>query len=78
MTHLPDNILKGFDEGLLTGMILIDLQKRFDTINHKALLQKLKAAKITHKCFNKYMYGWKFNPSSDIADYKNFNHYNKN
>ena len=36
-------ILKGFDEDLLTGMILIDLQKAFDTINHEVLLQKLKA-----------------------------------
>ena len=27
--------LEGFDEGLLTGMILIDLQKAFDTINHE-------------------------------------------
>ena len=77
MTHLPDNILKGFDEGLLNVMILIDLQKIFGTINHKALLQKIKAAKITYKCFNKYMSMWKFNPSSDITDYKNYNHYNK-
>ena len=43
MTHLTDKILKGSDEGLLTGMILIDLQKAFDTMNHKVLLQKLEA-----------------------------------
>ena len=36
-------MLKGFDEGLLTGMIVIDLQKGFFTINHDVLLQKLKA-----------------------------------
>ena len=28
-------VAKGFDSGLLTGMILIDLQKAFDTIDHK-------------------------------------------
>ena len=34
LTFLYDKILKGFDEGLMTGMILIDLQKAFDTIDH--------------------------------------------
>ena len=33
--------MKGFDNGVYTGMILIDLQKAFDTINHKILLDKL-------------------------------------
>ena len=33
----------GFDQGLMTGMILIDLQKVFDTIDHSILLQKLHA-----------------------------------
>ena len=32
---------KVFDDGLVTGMILIDLQKAFDTINHDILLKKL-------------------------------------
>ena len=36
-------ILKGFDNGLFTGMILIDLKKAFDTIDHNILLEKLKA-----------------------------------
>ena len=31
------------DEGLLTGMILIDFQKAFDIIDHEILLQKVKA-----------------------------------
>ena len=30
--------LKGFDHRMHTGMILIDLQKAFDTINRKILL----------------------------------------
>ena len=29
-----DKILKGSDDGLLTGMILTDLKKVFDTIKH--------------------------------------------
>ena len=32
-------MLKGFDDGLLTGMILIDLQKAFDMINHDIRLR---------------------------------------
>ena len=39
---LNDKILKGFDDHLLSGMILIKLQKKaFDTINHDILLKKL-------------------------------------
>ena len=34
LSYLTNRILTGFDSGLLTGMILIDLQKAFDTINH--------------------------------------------
>ena len=41
LTYLHDKILKGFDEGLLTGMIAIDLHKAFDTIDHEILLSKM-------------------------------------
>ena len=43
LSFLNDKILKGFDQGLMTGMILIDLPKAFDTIDHGSLLQKLYA-----------------------------------
>ena len=47
---LTDKILKRFDEGLLTGTILIDLQKAFETINHEILSKKLEAIGFSDKC----------------------------
>ena len=41
LSYLPNKILTSFDSGLLTGMILIYLQKAFDTINHRILLRKI-------------------------------------
>ena len=41
--------IEDFDEGLMTGMILIDLQKAFDTIDHDILLQKLNAIGFSNR-----------------------------
>ena len=41
LSFLNVKILKGFDNGIYTGIILIDLQEGFDMINHKILLAKL-------------------------------------
>ena len=42
ISYLQDKVAKRFDSGLLTGMIFIDLQKPFDTIDHKILIEKMK------------------------------------
>ena len=42
-SFFTDKILNVLDEGLLTGMILIDFQKAFDIIDHEIFLQKVKA-----------------------------------
>ena len=55
---MNDKILKGFDDGSLTGMILIDLQKAFDTINYDILLKKLSIIDFsdhTVKWFQSYL-----------------------
>ena len=60
---MNDKILKGFDDGLVTGMILIDLQKTFDTINHDILLKKLSIIGFsdhTVKWFQSYLSNRKF------------------
>ena len=44
---LTDNIRLNFDQGNLTGMILLDLQKAFDTVDHEILLKKLSAAGLS-------------------------------
>ena len=41
LSFMNDKILKGFHDGLLTGMTLIDHQKAFDMINHDILFNKL-------------------------------------
>ena len=40
LSYLHDKITEGFDFDLLTGMVLIDLQKTFDTIDHNILIKK--------------------------------------
>ena len=47
LPYLNDKILKGFDKMMMTGMILPDLKKVFDTTDHDLLLQKLYAIEIT-------------------------------
>jgi len=41
LSYLNNKIATEFESGLFTGMILIDLQKAFDTINHDILINKM-------------------------------------
>ena len=43
LTFLADKLRANMDNGLYTGMVLIDLQKAFDTVDHTILTKKLKA-----------------------------------
>ena len=42
LSYLNNKIATGFESGLHTGVIIIDLQKAFDTINHELLINKMK------------------------------------
>ena len=41
LSLLNDKILTGIDNGMFTGMVLIDLQKAFDTIDHEIFFSKM-------------------------------------
>ena len=63
LSYLSDTILSGFDSGLFTGMILIDLQKAFDTIDHNVLLEKLEIigfSESTVRWYQSYLQDKKF------------------
>ena len=49
LSYLTDKVKIGFEEGLLTGMVLIDLQKAFDTIDHSILSEKMSCLGIARK-----------------------------
>ena len=60
---MNDKILKGFDDGLVTGMILIDLLKVSDTISHDIRLKKLSiigSSDHTVQWFQSYLPNRKF------------------
>ena len=78
LSYLCDKVSKGFDSGLVTGMILIDLQKAFDTINHEILLDKMQCigfSKKTINWFKSYLFlrqfkvniNDKFSPAGEIT-----------
>ena len=63
LSYLTDKVQNGFEKGSLIGMILIDLQKAFDTIDHKIFIEKMSClgfaestirwykSYLTNKCF---------------------------
>ena len=54
LAYLTNKTLTCFDTGLLTRMILINLQKAFETINHylKTLLKNMSATRFSDRSIN--------------------------
>ena len=68
LTLLTDKINKGFESGKYTGLILIDLQKAFDTIDHEILLKKIGCIALSEKVilwFESYLSGRTFKVNVD-------------
>ena len=42
LAQLTDFVTTGMDKQMHTGIILVDLQKAFDTLDHRVLLEKMK------------------------------------
>ena len=68
VSYLTDEISKDFDSGLLTGVILIDLQKTFDTIDHNVLLLKMPSLGFSSEVID-----WYKSYLSKLAWYPNLN-----
>ena len=70
-SSLNDKSLKGLNNFLLTAIILLDLQKAFDTISHNILLEKLNSIRFcddTVNWFNSYVIDQAFS----IQQYSSF------
>ena len=68
VSYLTDEISKDFDSSLLTGVILIDLQKTFDTIDHNVLLLKMPSLGFSSEVID-----WYKSYLSKLAWYPNLN-----
>ena len=71
MSYLYDKITEGFDSGLLNGMVLIHLQKAFDTIDHNILITKIPFMGFTDatiKWYTSYLSNRKFIISTENAN----------
>ena len=63
LLYSNNEIATGFESGLYNGMILIDLQKSFDTINHEILINKMEYFGISNDVilwFKSYLSNRKF------------------
>ena len=64
LLYLTDKVRTGFEKGLPRGMVLIDLQKTFDTIYHGILLDKMNCLGFSNSTvawFNSYLPHSSFN-----------------
>ena len=63
LPYLTDKIANGFDSGIVPGMILINLQKVYDTIDHNILIQNIPSLGFSSKViywFSSYLSCRKF------------------
>ena len=52
LCRFTDDLLTNMDEGKFTGVVYLDLKKAFDTVDHKILILRLKAAGVSGLTLN--------------------------
>ena len=57
LTEVTDKILSGMDRGEISLLVMIDLSRCFDVIDHGVLLDKLRLYNIDTKWFENYLQG---------------------
>ena len=70
LSYLRDKIIKGLDSGLLTGMVLVGIQKAFDILNQDILIKKMSILGFTDeilKWYTSYLSNRKFIISMENA-----------
>ena len=79
MIHLADYIKQEEDKGNYTGLVFLDLQKAFETLDHKILLLKLEdigqEKQLTYDWLAFYLIGrqqcmeiWDLHPAADAGN----------
>ena len=57
LTEVSDRILHAIDQGDVAVLVLIDLSRCFDVIDHDVLILKLRQYNVDTKWFQNYLYG---------------------
>lgn len=55
LTHLHDHIRNEISHGMFVGMALLDVQKAFDSVNHRMLCEKIRLVGIDPEWFKSYL-----------------------
>ena len=57
LIYLHDYIRQEISQGSLVGMVMLDVQKAFDSVNHEMLCEKIRLAGIDPEWFKSYLQG---------------------